>query len=301
MRFAVTGGAGFIGSHISKLLLEKNHEVLVLDNMHTGRKENLHNSNKLEFLQVDVRDYALLENHLYDIDGIFHEAGLTLVPESFEKPKEYYDVNVNGTENIFKISKKLGVKVVYASSSSVYGKTEKIPIKEDDPKNPINPYGKTKVEKDNLAKKFSKKGISIIGLRYFNVFGKGQTGTYAGVITKFLECLKNNTAPIIYGDGKQVRDFISVEDVASANLQAMLSDIQCGFFNIGTGRPTTILELAELMIRISNYDLKPVFEEPRKGDVKLSQADLANTQKYLDWHSEIKLEDGLRKLMNNIL
>jgi len=301
MRFAVTGGAGFIGSHISKLLLEKNHEVLVLDNMHTGRKENLHNSNKLEFLQVDVRDYALLENHLYDIDGIFHEAGLTLVPESFEKPEEYYDVNVNGTENIFKISKKLGVKVVYASSSSVYGKTEKIPIKEDDPKNPINPYGKTKVEKDNLAKKFSKKGISIIGLRYFNVFGKGQTGTYAGVITKFLECLKNNTAPIIYGDGKQVRDFISVEDVASANLQAMLSDIQCGFFNIGTGRPTTILELAELMIRISNYDLKPVFEEPRKGDVKLSQADLANTQKYLDWHSEIKLEDGLRKLMNNIL
>ena len=298
MRFAVTGGAGFIGSYITKILLEKNHDVLVLDNMHTGKKENLHDSNKLEFCQVDVRDYSLLENHLQNIDGIFHEAGLTLVPESFEKPEEYYDVNVNGTENIFKISKKIDVKVVYASSSSVYGKTEKIPIKEDDPKNPINPYGKTKVEKDNLAEKYSKEGCSIIGLRYFNVFGKGQTGTYAGVITKFLECLKNKTAPIIYGDGKQVRDFVSVEDVASANLQAMLSNTKNGFFNIGTGIPTTILELAELMIKISNYNIKPIFKDTRKGDVKLSQADISNTQKYLDWHSEIKLEAGLKKFMN---
>jgi nucleoside-diphosphate-sugar epimerase len=298
VRFAVTGGAGFIGSYITKILLEKNHDVLILDNMHTGKKENLHDSNKLEFCQVDVRDYSLLENHLQNIDGIFHEAGLTLVPESFEKPEEYYDVNVNGTENIFKISKKIDVKVVYASSSSVYGKTEKIPIKEDDPKNPINPYGKTKVEKDNLAEKYSKEGCSIIGLRYFNVFGKGQTGTYAGVITKFLECLKNKTAPIIYGDGKQVRDFVSVEDVASANLQAMLSNTKNGFFNIGTGIPTTILELAELMIKISNYNIKPIFKDTRKGDVKLSQADISNTQKYLDWHSEIKLEVGLKKFMN---
>jgi UDP-glucose 4-epimerase len=298
VRFAVTGGAGFIGSYITKLLLEKNHDVIVLDNMHTGKKENLHDSDKLEFCQVDVRDYSLLENHLQNIDGIFHEAGLTLVPESFEKPEEYHDVNVNGTENIFKIAKKIGVKVVYASSSSVYGKTEKIPIKEDDPKNPINPYGKTKVEKDNLAEKYSKEGCSIIGLRYFNVFGKGQTGTYAGVITKFLECLKNKTSPIIYGDGKQVRDFVSVEDVASANLQAMLSNTKNGFFNIGTGIPTTILELAELMIKISNYNIKPIFKDTRKGDVKLSQADISNTQKYLDWHSEIKLEAGLKKFMN---
>lgn len=298
MRFAVTGGAGFIGNYITKLLLEKNHDVLVLDNMHTGKKENLHNSDKLEFCQVDVRDYSLLENHLQNIDGIFHEAGLTLVPESFEKPEEYHDVNVNGTENIFKIAKKIGVKVVYASSSSVYGKTEKIPIKEGDLKNPINPYGKTKVQKDDLAEKYSKEGCSIIGLRYFNVFGKGQTGTYAGVITKFLECLKNNTSPIIYGDGKQVRDFISVEDVSSANLQAMSSNTKNGFFNIGTGVPTTILELAELMIKISNSNIKPIFEDPRKGDVKLSQADISNTQKYLDWHSEIKLEEGLKKFMN---
>jgi len=301
MRFAVTGGAGFIGSHISKLLLEKNYDVLVLDNMHTGKKENLHDSDKLEFSEIDVRDHSSLEDHLHDIDGIFHEAGLTLVPESFEKPEEYFDVNVNGTENIFKIAKKLGFKVVYASSSSVYGNIKKIPIKENDSKNPINPYGKTKVEKDNLAEKYSKEGCSIIGLRYFNVFGKGQTGTYAGVITKFLECLKNGTAPIIYGDGKQIRDFISVEDVANANLQAMLSDTKSGFFNIGTGIQTTISELAKLMIKISNSHTEPIFEEPRKGDVKLSQADISNTQKYLGWNSKINLEDGLKKIMNEVL
>ena len=300
MRFAVTGGAGFIGSYITKLLLEKDHDVLVIDNMHTGKRENLHDSEKLEFYQADIRDYLSLEDHLQDIDGIFHEAALTLVPESFDKPEEYHDVNVNGTENIFKIAKGLGVKVVYASSSSVYGNTEKIPIKENDPKNPTNPYGKTKVEKDNLAERYSKDGCSIIGLRYFNVFGKGQTGTYAGVITKFLECLKMKTVPIIYGDGKQVRDFVSVEDVANANLQAMLSDTKYGFFNIGTGIPTTILELAETMIGISKDNIKPIFEEARKGDAKLSQADLSNTQKYLGWHAEINLDEGLKKLIDGI-
>ena len=298
MRFAVTGGAGFIGSNITKLLLENNHDVVVIDNLHTGKKENLPNSDKLKFFQTDIRDFTTLENQLYDIDGIFHEAGLTLVPESFEKPDEYNDVNVRGTENVFKLGKKFDVKIVYASSSSVYGDTKIIPIKEDVPKNPINPYGKTKVEKDNLAKKYSNEGCSIIGLRYFNVFGKGQTGTYAGVITKFFERLKKNKSPIIFGNGKQIRDFVFVKDVANSNLHAMLSTTKNGFFNIGTGIPITILELAELMIKISNLELKPIFEESRKGDVLLSQADLSNTQKYLGWKAQTKLEDGLKILMN---
>ena len=198
MRFAVTGGAGFIGSNITKLLLENNHDVIIIDNLHTGKKENLPSSDKLKFFQTDIRDFTTLENQLHGIDGIFHEAGLTLVPESFEKPDEYNDVNVRGTENVFKLGKKLDVKIVYASSSSVYGDTTIIPIKEDIPKNPINPYGKTKVEKDNLARKYSNDGGSIIGLRYFNVFGKGQTGTYAGVITKFIERLKEKKSPIIF-------------------------------------------------------------------------------------------------------
>ena len=298
MKFAVTGGAGFIGSHIVKLLLENNHDVIIIDNMHTGKKENIIDSNRLKFFQTDVRDFSTLENQIQHVEGIFHEAGLTLVPESFEKPEEYYDVNVRGTENIFKLGKNLNVKIVYASSSSVYGDTQTIPINEDTEKNPINPYGKTKVEKDKLAEKYSKENCSIIGLRYFNVYGKGQTGTYAGVITKFLDRLKNKKSPIVYGNGKQIRDFVYVEDVAKANLKAMLSETKNGFFNVGTGKKTTILELAELMIKISNLDIKPIFQKPRKGDVLLSQADLVNTQKFLQWEAEKKLEDGLKILID---
>jgi len=298
MRFVVTGGAGFIGKYITKLLLEKNHNVIVVDNMHTGKEENIPKSDNLKFFKTDVRDFSKLEDQLQNIDGIFHEAGLTLVPESFEKPDEYNDVNVRGTENIFKLGKKLNVKIVYASSSSVYGDTQTIPIKEDNPKNPINPYGKTKVEKDKLAEKYSKEGCSIIGLRYFNVYGKGQTGSYAGVITQFLNKLKNKESPIIYGDGKQIRDFIYVEDIASANLAAMNSTTKNGFFNIGTGIPTTISELAKIMIKISNLNLEPIFEKERKGDVLYSQADLSQTHTQLDWKAKTKLEDGLKVLMN---
>ena len=298
MRFVVTGGAGFIGSHIVKKLLQKNFDVVVVDNLHTGKMNNLPISDKLKFLKIDIRNFQSLKNEIKNIDGIFHEAGLTLVPESFEKPEQYFDVNVKGTENIFKLAKYLNVKVVYASSSSVYGDTKKIPIKENFPKKPINPYGKTKVEKDNLADIYSKDNCSIIGLRYFNVYGKGQTGTYAGVITKFMERLKDNSAPIIYGDGKQLRDFISVDDIVDANFAAMFSSIKNGFFNIGTGNTTQILELAELMIEISNIKIKPIFEKNRTGDVILSQADITNTQKYLNWKSQIKLKDGLKILMN---
>jgi len=177
---------------------------------------------------------------------------------------------------------------------------DKIPIKEDYPKNPINPYGKTKLENDRLAQKFSKEGLSVIGLRYFNVFGKGQTGTYAGVIIKFLECLKNKNPPVIFGDGKQVRDFIYIKDIVIANIQAMFSEIKYGFFNIGTGVPTTILELAKLMIKLSNIKIEPIFEKPAIGDIRLSQADISNVQKILGWHAETALEEGLKKLMNSM-
>ena len=191
MKFAVTGGAGFVGSNIVKLLVKENHDVLVIDNMHTGKKENLQEIfDKIEFFELDIRNIPELENKIKDVDGIFHEAALTIVQESFLMEEEYYDVNVKGTENIFKIAEKYGIKVVFASSSSVYGNTEKIPIIENNERNPINPYGKTKLEDEFLAEKYSKKGVSIIGLRYFNIFGKGQTGSYAGVITKFVNKLK---------------------------------------------------------------------------------------------------------------
>ena len=298
MKFAVTGGAGFVGSNIVKLLVKENHDVLVIDNMHTGKKENLQEIfDKIEFCELDIRNILELENKIKDVDGIFHEAALTIVQESFLMEEEYYDVNVKGTENIFKIAEKYGIKVVFASSSSVYGNTEKIPIIENNERNPINPYGKTKLEDEFLAEKYSKKGVSIIGLRYFNIFGKGQTGSYAGVITKFVNQLKEKKSPIIFGDGSQIRDFIFVEDIAQSNLSAMLSKINFGFFNIGTGKTTTILQLAKFLIKLYNLEISPEFSDPLDGDVQKSQANIKKTQQLLNWTYKIDIEEGLEKMI----
>ena len=298
MKFAVTGGAGFVGSNIVKLLVKENHDVLVIDNMHTGKKENLQEIfDKIEFFELDIRNIPELENKIKDVDGIFHEAALTIVQESFLMEEEYYDVNVKGTENIFKIAEKYGIKVVFASSSSVYGNTEKIPIIENNERNPINPYGKTKLEDEFLAEKYSKKGVSIIGLRYFNIFGKGQTGSYAGVITKFVNKLKEKKSPIIFGDGSQIRDFIFVEDIAQSNLSAMLSKINFGFFNIGTGKTTTILQLAKFLIKLYNLEISPEFSDPLDGDVQKSQANIKKTQQLLNWTYKIDIEEGLEKMI----
>ena len=236
MRFVVTGGAGFVGSYLVKLLVEQGHEITVIDNLHKGKKENLDQViDRIEFLNIDIRDYDLIEKNMRDIDGIFHQAALTVVQDSFKDPEEYKSVNVDGTENIFKIANKNNLKVVYASSSSVYGHQDKVPILENFPKKPINPYGQTKLDDEILAEKYSKLGTKIIGLRYFNIFGKGQTIEYAGVITKFLDRIRDGKTPIIYGDGSQIRDFIYVKDIANANYLAMISDISNLHVNVGTG------------------------------------------------------------------
>ena len=298
MKYVVTGGAGFVGSNIVKLLVKNGHDVSVIDNLHTGNISRLKDvEGKILFNKIDIRDFDKLNQNIHDVDGIFHQAALTVVPESFEKPDEYYDVNVNGTKNIFKIAKKLGVKVVFASSSSIYGNVNEIPIKENFKKNPINPYGKTKVEKEKLAQDFWRDGIDIIGLRYFNVYGKGQTGSYAGVITQFMKKIDSSLPPIIHGKGDQVRDFVSVEDVAKANLKSMEAGTTQDFLNIGTGKSVSILELAKLMIKISSKNLEPIFDDELPGDVEKSQADTVHSMEKIGWSYEIELDDGLKKLM----
>ena len=296
MRFAVTGGAGFIGSNIVKQLLKQNHTPIVIDNLYRGKIERV-SSPGIEFHKVDIRNFDQLKKILKNSDGIFHQAALTDVQESFTKQEEYNDVNVKGTENIFKIAKEFNLKVVYASSSSIYGNPEKIPITENSKRDPINPYGKTKLEDEFLAEKYSKKGVSIIGLRYFNIFGKGQTGSYAGVITKFVNQLKEKKSPKIFGNGSQIRDFIFVEDIAQANLSAMLSKINFGFFNIGTGKTTSILQLAKFLIKLYNLEIFPEFSDPLNGDVQKSQADIKKSQKLLNWTYKIEIEEGLEKMI----
>jgi len=298
MKFVVTGGAGFVGSHLVKLLVNEGHKITVIDNLHKGKIENLSSViNEIKFEKIDIRDFHSIEKVLKNIDGVFHQAALTVVQDSFERKKEYYDVNVLGTENIFKLAKENKFKIVYASSSSVYGHKQQTPINEDGDRKPINPYGETKLEDEYLFEKYSKLDTSIIGLRYFNIFGEGQTMEYAGVITKFLDRIKDKKPPIIFGDGSQIRDFVSVNDVAKANLMAMTSDISNSLVNIGTGYALSILELANMMIEVSGLSLKPIFSDALDGDIQKSHADISLAMKSFNWKPEIKLKDWLREIM----
>jgi len=300
MKYVVTGGSGFIGSRITLTLIKKGHHVSVIDNLVRGKVENLEGKlDSKNLLKINILDYNDLQNELMDIDGVFHQAALTSVPESYQKEEQYNQVNIEGTENIFKLAQKFGFKVVYASSSSIYGNPERIPIFENFKKKPISPYGITKLEDEKLAEKYSKIGTSIIGLRYFNVYGKNQNPDYAGVITKFYKNIKKEKPLVINGDGSQIRDFIHVEDVDRANLSAMESTVKFGFFNIGTGVETSILELAEKMIRLSGKHLAIEYAELPEGDVKVSLADISLAKKSLNWKPQISLEQGLSKFFSD--
>ena len=296
MKFVITGGAGFIGSHIAKHLVDKNHNVTIVDNLSRGRLENLFKiKEQIEFKKIDILDFDSLQEVISNSDGIFHQAALTSVPESFTQKEKYHNVNVKGTENIFKLAKEFEKKVVFASSSSIYGNTTLIPIQENFEKNPINPYGVTKLDDEKLAEKYHNLGVSIIGLRYFNVYGIGQTNDYAGVITKFIDQINLNKSPIIFGDGSQTRDFISVEDVAKANLLSMESNTDFSFLNIGTGISTSVKTLAKVMIDLSGKTLEISYDDLPLGDVKESLADVSLAKKLINWNHETSLRNGLKK------
>jgi len=295
MNYVITGGAGFIGSHLAKALLEKGHSVKIIDNLSTGTKSNLDGIlEKISFHDIDVLDYKSLEKVLQGSQGIFHLAALTSVPESYLKQKEYHDVNVLGTENIFQIAKKFHIKTVFASSSSVYGNTKNIPTPESEKRNPINPYGITKLEAEDLALQYSKH-CDIVGLRYYNVYGQDMiTGT--GVITQFYQNIQRQKPPVIDGDGGQLRDFVHIDDVVRATISAMEKDTGSTFINIGTGTATSILQLANMFIKYSGLDTKPVSVNEKEGNVRASQADVSIAKRLLDWKPQTKLEDWIESL-----
>ena len=299
MKYLVTGGAGFIGSHITKRLVEEEEQVIVIDNLNTGKEKNLESiKDKIDFVRGDILDKNLLEDITRNIDGVFHQAALASVQDSFSKPDEYYNVNVNGTENILELAKKNNFKVVYASSSSIYGNPKRIPIEESDEKNPINPYAKTKLEKEELAKIYSKMGVKVIGLRYFNVFGKGQSKEYAGVLKLFLEQIRDKLPPKINGDGTQARDFVHVSDVVNSNIMSMNSDVNHAFFNVGTGTSITILDLAKIIIKFSGLNLEPVFGPALKGDVQKTTANIDLIKEKIGWKPTVVLEEWIDEIIS---
>ena len=300
MHFAVTGGAGFIGSHLVNYLIKEGHSISVIDNLSYGKKQNLAEvSDQIKFYQEDIRDFEAMKKILKNVDGIFHQAALTVVQDSLKKPQEYQDVNVSGTENIFKLAKEYGLKVVFASSSSVYGHKENMPIRENAERKPINPYGKTKLDDEYLFEKYSNLGVSIIGLRYFNIFGKGQTLAYSGVITKFLDRIRESKPPIIFGDGSQIRDFVFVGDVVRANLTCMNNKSSNFLINVGSGKATSILQLANMMIGFSGLSLQAIFQEPQEGDIHKSHADISSAKKLLKWEPKIELKTWLHNTISD--
>ena len=301
MKYVVTGGAGFIGSHLTERLVKQGDVVTVIDNQNTGKIENLKSvSKKINFVQNDIRDFEVLRSLMENVDGVFHQAAMASVQDSFRIPEKFHDVNVNGTENIFKIAKEFGIKVVYASSSSVYGDTSILPITESDEKRPINPYAKTKLEKDKLAEQYAKNGLKVIGLRYFNVFGPRQSKEYAGVIKLFLDRIQQGLPPLVNGDGLQIRDFVYVDDAVNANILSMKSDIDFEFFNIGTGTTISILDLANMIIKFSGLKIKPIHRPALSGDVRATQADITKVKTMLKWRPTISIQDWLKSAVLDV-
>ena len=301
MKYVVTGGAGFIGSHLTERLVKQGDVVTVLDNLNTGKIENLKSvSKKINFVQNDIRDFEVLRSLMENVDGVFHQAAMASVQDSFRIPEKFHDVNVNGTENIFKIAKEFGIKVVYASSSSVYGDTSILPTTESDEKRPINPYAKTKLEKDKLAEQYAKNGLKVIGLRYFNVFGPRQSKEYAGVIKLFLERIQQGLPPLVNGDGLQIRDFVYVDDAVNANILSMESDIDFEFFNIGTGTTISILDLANIIIKFSGLKIKPIYRPALPGDVRATQADITKVKTMLKWRPTTSIQDWLKSAVLDV-
>ena len=301
----VTGGAGFIGSHIVDRLLDEGLKVRVLDNLSTGEKKNLaqhKNKNSFQFIEGDIRNFDRVKKTVKGVDAVIHEAALVSVTRSVENPLLSNEINVTGTLNLLKASVDAHVKrFVYASSCAVYGDTETLPNHEKLAPNPLSPYAADKLTAENYAKIFHNVyGLETVILRYFNVYGPRQKhGPYSGVISTFINCLLENKPPTIYGDGEQMRDFINVKDVVEANMLALARREAVGeVFNISTGEPITINKLTQTIQKImSKSFLKPVHAEPRPGDIKHSYGDITKARRNLGYEPKVQLEKGLSELV----
>lgn len=288
----VTGGAGFIGSHIAEEL-SRDNEVIVIDNLYAGKIENV--PSNVKFIQADIRDYESIAELISQADYVFHEAALVSVVESIEKPVLTEEINVLGTLNILKALSEGHGKLIFASSAAVYGDNQNLPLKETEKPKPLSPYGVTKVSAEYYCKVFYELyGVPTVSLRYFNVFGERQGyNQYAGVISIFINRALKGEHLIIYGDGKQTRDFIYVKDVVKANILAAEKNNANGkVFNVARGERTTILELALKIIDVTGSSSSIIFDKPRPGDIKHSQADISEIKK-LGFEPEYSLEEGL--------
>ena len=301
MRYIVTGGAGFIGSNLAERLARDDHEVVIVDDLSSGRRENIEHladHPRVAFVEGSVTDLPLLVDACAGADGIFHQAAIASVPRSVANPLETNEVNVAGTLNVLWAAKECGVPaVVAASTSAIYGDDPVFPKQETMAPRPLSPYAVSKLAGEYYGKVFADLyGIRTVFLRYFNVFGPRQdpNSEYAAVIPKFITRMLGDKPPIIYGDGEQTRDFISVADVVRANLRAMEADAS-GVFNIAGGSSISLNQLASILAEITGIHHRPVYEPPRPGDVRDSLADISRAYDAFVFSPRCTLTEGLRE------
>jgi UDP-glucose 4-epimerase len=302
----VTGGCGFIGSHLVEKLVQENYHVRVLDNLSTGKLENLSAvpPDKFEVVIGNVSDFDAVKNAVQDCTYVFHEAAIPSVPQSIADPLSTGRVNYSGTLNILEASRQCNVKrVIFASSAAVYGNEPTLPKHELMLSQPISPYGADKRASELMGLVYSQiSDLEFVALRYFNVFGPRQdpSGSYAGVISIFCDCIQQNRSPIIYGDGQQSRDFIYVSDVVQANLIAMKHPkTKTGIFNVGRGEPVTLIDLINTLNKLANKQVNSTHQPERAGDILHSVADIS-ALKALGWTSAINIDAGLALLLGSL-
>lgn len=296
----VTGGGGFIGSNIVDALLESSAKVRVLDNFETGKRENLsHVVERIEIIEGDIRDLRTCVEVMHGVDLVCHQAALGSVPRSIAEPATSILTNVAGTANVFQAARDSGVKrVVYASSSSVYGDSAILPKREGTEGNVLSPYALSKVIDEQLAEIFARcYQMELVGLRYFNVYGPHQdpNGPYAAVIPKYFAACASGKAPIIFGDGEQSRDFTFVRDVAQVNCAVLAAAaVKTSAYNVGAGQRTTVKILAETIAQLSGYTGAIEYVSPRPGDVLHSLADASRLLGDFGCAPSTTLADGLK-------
>ena len=299
----VTGGAGFFGATLVASLLKKNYQVIIFDNFSNSSEEKISSllAKGAKLVQGDITDYKSIENAMDDSDIVIHLAASINVEDSILNPEKTHNVNVDGTINVFRacVANKVR-KIIVASSAAIYGESKNLPVSENSSTNPISSYGKSKLNMEKHIQKFSQdNNLDCIILRFFNIYGKGQSGAYAGVITKFMKNISENKPLVIFGDGSNTRDFIAIKDVIDSihNAISNLDGKRGTCYNIASGRHVSIKELAELMLSISGNKLEIKFELPKKGDIPHSQANIDLAKKELGFYPKISLKEGLEKLL----
>jgi UDP-glucose 4-epimerase len=300
MKYLVTGGGGFIGSHITAALAASGKdEVVVFDNFSTGNRANIKDIN-CAIVEGDLRNQAALDEAVKGVDTVFHHAALCSVAKSMEDPATTHDVNVTGTLNLLEACRKAGVRrVVFASSSSVYGDSESLPKTEKDPVAPLSPYAVSKLIGEHYCQLYSRTfGLETVALRYFNVFGPRQypNSEYAAVIPRFVSAILQGRTPEVYGDGSQTRDFTYVGDIVQANLAAANSPDAAGqIMNIACGGRFSLLDLLDNLKKMTNIDVNPILHPWRAGDVRHSQASIERAKQLLNFAPRVGFSEGLRE------